>query len=94
MTTRWVPREGPPPVWVDFNRGGRDVVYLDLPGTEADLRRLGIELSAGLVLNVWDQDGNHAGERDDLLATGVVERDPVRGAWLLRVTRWSHESEE
>jgi len=79
-------------VWVDFNRGGGGVVYLDLPGTVADLWRLGIELSEGLALNVWDEEGNDAGERDDLLATGIVERDP-RG-WLLRVTSWRHESDE
>ena len=68
FSTRWVPGDGPPPVWVDFNRGGRDTVYLDLPATQADLQRLGIELWEGLVLNVWDEDANDSGERDDTLA--------------------------
>jgi hypothetical protein len=94
MTTCWVPREGLLPVWVDFNRRGGDTVYLDLPATEADLRRLGIELVEGVVLNVWDADGNDFGERDDLVATGVVEWDSQRCAWFLRITRRSHESQE
>ena len=46
------------------------------PGTVKDLEPLGIELREGLVLNVFDADGDldDPGLRDDLIATGVVER--------------------
>ena len=93
MDTRWVPADGPPPVWVDFNRGGGDLVYLDLPKTLGQLNRLGIDLREGVLLNVWDQDATEGFERDDLLATGVVERDPGRQKWVLRITWSAHESD-
>jgi hypothetical protein len=93
MSTRWVPDEGPPPVWVDLQRGGRaDLVPLDLDATQADLERLGIRLSEGVTLNAWDQDGS-PDARDDLLAKGVVERDPEGNVWCLRISAWGHESE-
>ena len=91
--TRWVQKSGPSPVWVDFNRGTRTVVYLDLPATQAELSERGIVLQTGLCLNVWDEDADDNGARDDLIATGVVERDNDRGTWLLRIEDLLHESE-
>jgi hypothetical protein len=93
VEARWVPSEGSPPVWVDFNRGGGDIVLLDLPGTRSDLDRLGITLSVGLVLNMWDQDSNDTGERDDLIARGTVEWYPDKATWAARITWSGHASE-
>jgi hypothetical protein len=93
VATRGVPHRGPPPVWVDFNRPGGDVVWLDLPVTKGELARLGLELRAGLVLNVWTEDLGDDGERDDLVAVGVVERNISRDTWQLRIGWWAHESE-
>ena len=93
MSTSWLPREGPPPVWVDFNRGGGDVVWLDLQGTQHDLERLGLTLEEGVTLNVWDEDADDSGARDDLIATGVVECGARwDDGWQLRIIRWGHSS--
>ena len=72
---------------MDFNRP-----WLDLPATLGDLDRLGIELSEGLELNVWDADGEGE-DRDDLLARGTVYRDRNRDKWCLRITWQGRESD-
>jgi hypothetical protein len=95
VETGWVPKVGSPPIHVDFNRSGTgDTVVLDHPAVVAELARHGVELKAGLVLNVWDEDGNDRGDRDDLLATGVVRHDEVSGRWLLDIATWGHQSDE
>jgi hypothetical protein len=70
-----------PPVWVDL---ARHPAKLDFPGTQWDLECLGIELTEGLILNVWDADG-YPDARGDLIAKGEVFGDAETGAWLLRV---------
>jgi hypothetical protein len=93
METHWVPSEGLPPVWVDFNRMGGYIVLLDLPGTQRDLTRLGITLYEGLVLNMWDQDATDGRERDDLISRGTVEWYAERATWAAQITWSGHESE-
>jgi len=79
-------------VWVDLHRLP---ARLESPGTRRDLERLEIELYEGLVLNVWDADGNEAGERDDLIATGRVYWDAPGQRWLLAVVgSFRHQSDD
>jgi hypothetical protein len=93
--TGWRPATGLPPVWVDLTR---EPAKLNAPGTQRDLKRFGIDLREGLVLNVWDADGppqGPPGARDDLVAMGEVYRDAATGEWLLRIIgRYRHESDE
>ena len=49
-----------------------------------------IKLEAGMVVTAFDEDANERGERDDLVASGVVEPAPeslrCRGSkWVLRI---------
>jgi hypothetical protein len=94
METKWVPKVGSPPIHFDFNRSGTvEAIVLDHPVVVAELAKHGVELKDGLVLNLWDEDGNNRGDRDDMLATGVVRHDALSGRWVVDVTAWSHESE-
>jgi hypothetical protein len=82
--TSWRPATGPEPVWVDFNyMPSSGVIGLSAPITLAELERRGIKLRKGLVLNVWDGDLDDAGNRDDLIATGHVERWDDRWCLIL-----------
>jgi hypothetical protein len=94
--TTWQPDTGPAPVWADFNdMPTRDTVGLDARQTRAELADLGIELREGMVLNVWDADEDDAGNRDDLIATGAIERW-AEDRWVLRMThplRWQSGSQ-
>ena len=64
----------------------------------AEVLRWTYELEYGSDTLEIHKDAIAPGQRvlicDDLLATGVVEWDSARDAWLLRITRWSHESDE
>jgi hypothetical protein len=71
-----------PPVWVDFMRTDWERrVRLDLPGTRDDLRRWGIELTDGLRLVLYTEDGDAEGRIDDLVAVGTVRHDDDEGRW-------------
>ena len=59
-----------------------------------------VELHEGMQLTAYDEDVRDDGERDDLLATGIVERSPeslacIGSRWVLRIDRHGvrHESE-
>jgi hypothetical protein len=94
METSWIPRRGSPPIHFDFNRTGTaETIGLDHPAVLAELARQSVELRDGLILNLWDEDGNEQGERDDLVATGVVRFEASSDRWLLEITGWSHQSE-
>lgn len=90
-STTWQPEEGPEPVWADFNDWPqRDAVGLDSRVTRAQLAAQGLELREGLLLNIWDADEDDEGNRDDLIATGYVERWGD-DRWVLRMRhplRW------
>jgi len=46
-----------------------------------------------LVLSVWTEDLGHDGERDDLVAVGVVERDISDDKGQLRIDWSAHQSD-
>jgi hypothetical protein len=93
MQARWVPKSGPPPVWGDFNASvAPDGIRL-MPKTLREIEELGLQLEEGLVLNVWDEDVNEHGDRDDLIAVGVIEREDGSGEWTLQFTECGHESD-
>lgn len=81
-------------MWVDFNASvAPDGVRL-MPKTLREIEELGLELEEGLVLNVWDEDVNEHGDRDDLIAVGVIEREDDSGEWTLQFTECGHESDQ
>lgn len=65
-----------------------------MPKTLREIEELGLQLAEGLVLNVWDEDVNDHGDRDDLIAVGVIEREDDSGEWTLQFTAWGHESDQ
>jgi len=93
-STSWRPESGPQPIWVDFNdMPASGIVGLNMPGTMRELAARGIELREGLVLNVWDADGDEHNRRDDLIATGVVERHGEK--WYLAIgSSLRHQSDD
>jgi hypothetical protein len=93
METEWVPKRGSPPIYWDFNRTlPANSFRLDHPALLAELARQCVELHDGLRLNLWDADGNGTGERDDLVATGIVRRDSDE-AWIIEIDAWAHVSD-
>ncbi|WP_348223503.1 hypothetical protein [Luteolibacter sp.] len=89
-----------PRLLADFNGYFGDILCLshtDSCRTEAgDL----IFLEEGMIVTAYDEDWNESDKRDDLIATGVVERSPqslaCRGSqWCLRIDEngGRHESQ-
>lgn len=79
----------PQRVWVDLGKTDDERrVRLVTRGTIEDLQRLGIHLRAGMTLQVYSDDLNDAGERDDLIAEGIVHRSDDSSEWVL-VIDWS-----
>jgi hypothetical protein len=74
--------------------GGRN--YIKQDGTLADLRRYGVELVEGLVLDFYSDDADDDGRRDDLVFKGSVHHDAASGQWFVLVDEASyhHGSEE
>jgi len=83
-------------VYVDFmktdSEGRLRLVCL---GTKNDLEKLGIVLVEGMTLNVYSDDANERGDRDDLLAEGVVLYNKAEEEWVLSLDPASirHESD-
>jgi hypothetical protein len=84
-----------PPIWVDFmNVDWERRVRLDAPGTERDLRRLGVELAEGDRLLLYQEDATDVGI-DDLVTVGIAQFDPEENRWVA-IVDWqsvSHVSE-
>jgi hypothetical protein len=83
-----------PKVWADFNGLFENGKLLCLSHNETCRDESGVEihLQAGMIVTAFDEDADEHGVRDDLLATGVVERSPdwlqCRGSkWCLRVDK-------
>ena len=77
-----------PRIYVDFMKTddeGR--LLLTCIGTRRDLEAQGILLSEGVVLHVYSDDLDEHGNRDDLVAEGIVRRDSVGGQWVLELDR-------
>jgi hypothetical protein len=70
-----------PRIFADFNdlAGTARTAWLDTVGAGRDLKRLGLELSEGLELVLYDHDLDATGGRDDILADGVATRDSETG---------------
>jgi hypothetical protein len=94
MQTEWTPKRGSRPIYWDFNRTASSQRFrLDQTALIGELDRAGIELHDGLRLNLWDADGNDAGERDDLVATGIVRRADEYQTWVIEIDAWAHVSD-
>jgi hypothetical protein len=70
----------------DFNGLFGDLLCLSHDDTCRDEFGNAIELKTGLHATAYDEDIDEHGQRDDLLATGIVEPSP---AWLqCKGSRW------
>jgi hypothetical protein len=85
----------------DFNGVFRDVLCLSHSDECLDESGASVTLKAGMVVTAFDDDVDEAGQRDDLLATGIVEPAPdwlsCRGSrWVLRLDERGvrHESDD
>ena len=79
-----------PRLWADFNGYYGDILCLSHSNTCPTEDGDEITLNAGMIVTAYDEDVNEEGERDDLIATGVVEPSPeslrCRGSvWCLRI---------
>lgn len=73
-------------IYVDFMKTddeGR--LLLTCIGTRRDLEASAIELAEGLVLRVYSDDLDEQGNRDDLVADGIVRFDAANHRWVLEV---------
>lgn len=74
----------------DFNGLFDEILCLSHTDTCPDENGKQVTLHAGMVVTAFDQDENEHGERDDLIASGVVEPSPdwlqCHGSrWVLRI---------
>jgi len=81
-------------LWVDFNEMmDDDLVLLSKSDIKQDVNGSGIALFAGKIVQIYDEDFNDEGERDDLWAKGEVELNPyyntnhwsARAKWCCRI---------
>jgi len=73
---------------VDFNELVEpDLVLLSKADQREDETGQLVALAKGMLINVWEADLNERGQRDDLIASGVVVRNKTRG-WASDV-RWA-----
>jgi hypothetical protein len=87
-------------VRADFNGLFGELLCLSLKDTCEDSDGNLVTLQAGVLLTAFDQDADENGNRDDLIASGVVERSPWRlrcngSRWVLRIDQNGvrHESD-
>ena len=92
----------PPPTFrVDFNELLEpDLVLLSKGDDLQDSAGRVVTLCEGMPVRVWDEDLGDGGERDDLVADGVVERNRASGwsqhvKWCCRIgpAGISHQSD-
>jgi len=74
----------------DFNGLFGDLLCLSHRDTCTDENGAEVQLREGMLVTAFDEDADEAGRRDDLLASGVVERAPdwlaCKGSrWVLRL---------
>jgi len=87
-----IPEDGPrmsrPTLEVDFNEMLEpDLVLLSATDTRRDRRGEVVELREGMEILIYMDDLDIDGRRDDLVATGVVERNHSSDDWCAHV-RW------
>ncbi len=87
----------PPRVYADFqNADDANRLLLTCAGTAQDLERLGLQLTEGLALTLYNDDEDDAGRPDELRAEGVVHYDNDQECWVAAID-WGalrHASEE
>ena len=79
-----------PKLRADFNGLFGDLLCLSHTDSCVDENGETVQLSAGMVVTAFDVDADETGKRDDLIATGIVEKSPewlsCRGSkWVLRI---------
>jgi hypothetical protein len=77
-------------VWADFNGLFSELLCLSHGETSTDEHGAKVTLRAGMKLTAFDQDVDEQGNRDDLIASGIVEASPewlrCNGSrWVLRI---------
>ena len=84
----------------DFNGLFGDILCLSHTETCTDEFGHDVEVAAGMEATAIDEDVDEHGQRDDLIATGVIERSPdwlrCNGSkWVLRINKNGvmHESD-
>ncbi len=80
----------PPRLRADFNGLFGELLCLSHRDTCTDESGGEIRLREGMTVTAFDEDTDEAGQRDDLLASGVVEQSPdwlaCNGSrWVLRI---------
>ena len=81
----------PQRIFVDFMKtDDKRRLLLTTVGTRQDLTKYGIELRDGLVLSVYSDDLDAKGNRDDLIADGIVRFDAEQQRWVLEID-WKAE---
>lgn len=79
-----------PKMWADFNGLFGDLLCLSHSDTGEDDAGNTVHLRAGMIVVAFDEDYDTDGNRDDILARGVVEPSPdwlaCNGSrWALRI---------
>lgn len=87
-------------VRADFNGLFGELLCLSHKDTSEDAEGNLITLQAGMALTAFDEDADEHGNRDDLIASGIVEPSPrslrcLGSRWVLRIDRNGvrHQSE-
>jgi len=74
-------------LWADFNGLFGDLLCLSHEDTCRDEDGDVVTLKSGMAVTVFDEDENEKGERDDIVASGIVEPSPD---WLqCKGSRWA-----
>lgn len=75
-------------IYVDFMKmDAEGRLLLTCIGTVRDLEAEHIQLTDGLVLPVYSDDLDAQGNRDDLVAEGIVRYDASNERWVLEVAQ-------
>lgn len=89
-----------PKLHADFNGLFGELLCLSHSDTCVDETGAIIQLRAGLTVTAFDEDFDENGERDDLIATGIVEPAPAwlqnhGSRWVLKIDEngMGHESD-
>ena len=87
-------------VRADFNGLFGELLCLSHKDTSEDADGNLITLQAGMALTAYDEDADEHGNRDDLIASGIVEPSPkslrcLGSRWVLRIDKNGvrHQSE-
>src|SRR5207244_13218797 len=72
-----------PAVWGDFmHTDWERRIRLDVPGTERDLKALGIDLREGARIVIYQEDANAKGTTDDLITVATMHFDEEENRWV------------